>query len=99
MADLVILPERQLVLRGEERIHLTASEFTLLQTLARRPGIVFTRKMLLDALWQTERNTGSLLTVNVHIRNLRERLGDDPEHPRYIATVRGVGYKLVEGRP
>lgn len=97
VSDLVILPERQSVYRSGERIHLTGSEYTLLMTLARRPGMVFTREMLLDALWETDRNTGSLLTVNVHIRNLRERLGDDPESPRYIATVRGVGYRLVEG--
>lgn len=97
VGDLLILPERQSVYRGEERIHLTGSEYTLLLTMARRPGMVFTREMLLDALWETDRNTGGPLTVNVHIGNLRERLGDDPENPRYVATVRGVGYRLVEG--
>jgi len=97
--DLVILPERQSVYRGEERLHLTNSEYVLLLTLARRPGMVFTRDMLMEALWETDRNTGSALTVNVHIRNLRDRLGDDPDKPRYIATVRGVGYKLMEERP
>jgi DNA-binding response OmpR family regulator len=96
--DLLILPERRSVYRGEERIHLTNSEFELLMAMAQRPGMVFTREMLMDILWQTDRNTGSLLTVNVHIRNLRERLGDDPEHPRYIATIRGVGYKFLEDR-
>lgn len=97
--DLVIFPERQAVTRGEEKIHLTASEFQVLLTLARRPGMIFTREMLMDALWQTDRNTGSPLTVNVHVRNLRAKLGDDPENPRYIASVRGVGYKLQEERP
>ena len=96
--DLLILPERQSVYRGDERISLTSSEFTLLLTMASRPGMVFTREMLLDALWQTDRNTGSLLTVNVHVRNLRDRLGDDPNQPRYIGTIRGVGYKLLEQR-
>ncbi|HYG59791.1 MAG TPA: helix-turn-helix domain-containing protein, partial [Symbiobacteriaceae bacterium] len=57
-----------------------------------------TREMLMEALWETDRNTGSALTVNAHMRNLRDRLGDDPENPRYIATVRGVGYKLLEER-
>ncbi|HEY3366384.1 MAG TPA: response regulator transcription factor [Symbiobacteriaceae bacterium] len=94
--DLLIFPERQAVTRGDERIHLTVSEFQVLLTLARRPGVIFTRDMLMDALWQTDRNTGSPLTVNVHVRNLRAKLGDDPEHPRYIASVRGVGYKLQE---
>jgi DNA-binding response OmpR family regulator len=98
--DLVILPERQIITRGEERIHLTASEFQLLLTMARRPGKVFSRQALMDVLWQTDRNTGSPPTVNVHIRNLRAKLGDDPEKPRYIASVWGVGYKcLEEGRP
>lgn len=94
--DLLIFPERMSVYRGNERIPLTASEYQLLLTLAQRPGMVFTRDMLMDALWQTDRNTGSLLTVNVHIRNLRAKLGDDPENPRYIASIRGVGYKMQE---
>jgi DNA-binding response OmpR family regulator len=94
--DLLILPERQAVYRGDEHICLTQSEYTLLVTMAARPGMVFTREMLMDALWRTDRNTGSLLTVNVHVRNLRHRLGDDAENPRYIVTVRGVGYKLRE---
>ncbi|HWI60863.1 MAG TPA: response regulator transcription factor [Symbiobacteriaceae bacterium] len=99
VSDLAIYPERQSVYRGEERIHLTASEFTLLLTMARRPGMVFTREMLMESLWETDRNTGSVLTVNAHMRNLRDRLGDDPDNPRYIQTVRGIGYKLVEERP
>jgi len=94
--DLLLLPERRSVYRGEERLHLTNSEYELLLAMAQRPGMVFTREMLMETLWETDRNTGSLLTVNVHIRNLRDRLGDDPDHPRYIATVRGVGYKFVE---
>lgn len=94
--DLLLLPERQSVYRGEERIQLTGSEYQLLLTLARRPGMIFTREMLMDALWQTDHNTGSPLTVNVHVRNLRAKLGDDPEHPRYVVSVRGVGYTLPE---
>lgn len=93
--DLVILPERRSVYRGEERIHLTNSEFLVLSTLAQRPGMVFTREMLMAALWESDLNTGSVLTVNVHVRNLRDKLGDDPEAPRYIETVRGVGYRLI----
>ncbi len=93
--DLVIIPERQAVYRGEERIHLTLTEFNLLLALAKKPGKVLTRNALADLLWQTERNTGSAPTVNVHIRNLRLKLGDNPEEARYIASVRGVGYMLV----
>ncbi len=93
--DLVIFPERQAVYRGEERIHLTLTEFNLLLALARKPGKVLTRTMLAELLWQTERNTGSAPTVNVHIRNLRLKLGDNPEEARYIASVRGAGYMLI----
>lgn len=92
--DLLILPERQSVYRDRERLPLTASEYQILLTLAQRPGMIFTREMLMEALWQTDHNTGSPLTVNVHVRNLRAKLGDDPENPRYIASIRGVGYKL-----
>lgn len=94
--DLLILPERQSVYRGQERLALTASEYQVLLTLAQRPGMILTREMLMEALWQTDHNTGSPLTVNVHVRNLRAKLGDDPENPRYIVSVRGVGYKLRE---
>lgn len=93
--DLVIYPERQAVYRGEERIHLTLTEFNLLLAMAKKPGKVLTRTMLADLLWQTERNTGSAPTVTVHIRNLRLKLGDNPEQARYIASVRGVGYMLI----
>lgn len=96
--DLLILPERRSVHRGSERIHLTNSEFVLLLTMAGRPGMVFTREMLMAALWETDLNTGSALTVNVHVRHLRDRLGDDPEQPKYIETIRGVGYKLIKER-
>jgi DNA-binding response OmpR family regulator len=94
--DLLILPERQAVYRGQEHIVLTASEYQVLLALARHPGMIFTREMLMEALWETDRNTGSPLTVNVHVRNLRAKLGDEPEHPRYIVSVRGVGYKMQD---
>lgn len=93
--DLVLIPERQAVYRGDERIHLTLTEYNLLLALARNPGKPLNRSALADLLWQTERNTGSAPTVNVHIRNLRRKVGDNPEEPRYIASVRGVGYMLV----
>lgn len=95
--DLLLLPERQSVYRGNQRIQLTPSEYQVLLTLAQRPKMIFTREMLMEALWQTDHNTGSPLTVNVHVRNLRAKLGDDLENPRYIVSVRGVGYKLQEG--
>lgn len=94
--DLLILPERQSVYRGKQRIQLTPSEYQVLLTLAQRPGMIFTREVLMETLWQTDHNTGSPLTVNVHIRNLRAKLDDDPDNPRYIISIRGVGYKIKE---
>ena len=64
--------------------------------MAQRPGMIFTREILMETLWQTDHNTGSPLTVNVHIRNLRAKLNDDPDNPKYILSIRGVGYKLKE---
>ncbi len=79
------------VLAGEP-IALTAREFALLLTLARHPGRVFTRAQLLDEVWGDDYYDDHV--VDVHVGNLRKKLEDDPAHPRYIETVRGVGYRL-----
>ena len=78
---------------GGKRLELTTKEFELLQLLMRHPRRVFTRDMLLERLWGPD-YFGSSRTVDMHISRLREKLGDDPANPRYIATVRGVGYRL-----
>jgi len=72
------------------RIDLTPTEFRILAILAQRPGWVFTRNQLLDELWQEEKIVLDR-TIDVHIRNLREKLG---EGAKLIKTVRGIGYKL-----
>ena len=74
-------------------VELTALEFGLLATLARDPGTVVRRSTLLDRLWGPEFVADEHL-VDVHIANLRRRLGDDAEHPRFVETVRGVGYRV-----
>jgi DNA-binding response OmpR family regulator len=74
---------------------LTALEFDLLAALARDPGIVVGRQSLLDRVWGPEYIADDHL-VDVHIGNLRRKLGDDPGRPRFIETVRGVGYRLRE---
>ncbi len=79
----------------DQRLNLTTLQFDLLATLARQPGRVFTRLQLLDAV-QGEAYEGYERTIDAHIKNLRKALGDNPRHPAYILTVRGVGYKLVE---
>jgi DNA-binding response OmpR family regulator len=76
-------------------VELTALEFDLLAVLARDPGIVVGRQALLDRVWGADFVADDHL-VDVHIGNLRRKLGDDPGRPRFIETVRGVGYRLRE---
>lgn len=85
---------RQAWLNGQP-LDLTATEFDLLAALMQQPGRVFTRAQLLDMV-QGEAFEGYERTVDVHIKNLRKKLGDDSRHPRYIITVRGIGYKFAE---
>ncbi len=76
-------------------LHLTFTEFELLAILARNPGRAFTRDDLLVRVWGQD-FFGDARTVDVHIRHLREKLQEDPQSPRFIETVRGVGYRLKE---
>jgi DNA-binding response OmpR family regulator len=73
---------------------LTSLEFDLLVALARAPGLVMTRRQLLDRVWGWD-FYGDERVVDVHVRNLRGKLADDASAPRFVATVRGVGYKFV----
>ncbi len=75
-------------------VEVTALEFDLLAALASAPGRVFTRAQLLESVWGWD-YFGADRVVDVHIGNLRKTLGDDPADPRFIGTVRGVGYKFV----
>jgi DNA-binding response OmpR family regulator len=94
-ADLTLDPERHEVLRDGEPLPLTRVEFRLLQVLLGAGGRVLTRDQLLDQVYG--RDDASILdrTIDVHIGRLRDKLGDDAETPRYIATVRGVGYRAA----
>jgi len=76
-------------------IELSATEYKLFLYLAQKKGKVFSRDMLLDAIWKDETFVESR-TVDVHIRRLREQIEDDPSHPVYIKTRRGIGY-YVDG--
>ena len=71
-------------------------EFDLLAALASAPGRVFSRRQLLERVWGYD-YYGDERVVDVHIRSLRKALGDDADAPRFVATVRGVGYKLLDG--
>ena len=77
---------------------LTALEFDLLAALASAPGRVFTRRQLIERVWGWD-FFGEERIVDVHIRNLRKALRDQADEPRFVGTVRGVGYKLVAARP
>jgi two-component system response regulator RegX3 len=77
-------------------VHLTPTEYGLLEQFMRRPGKVLTREQLLDRLW--DGFYGSSKTLDVHIRHLREKIETDPSQPRMIKTVRGAGYRLDRPR-
>jgi DNA-binding response OmpR family regulator len=81
----------------DSMVNLSALEFDVLTALAETPGRVFSRRQLLEGVWGYD-FYGDERVVDVHIRSLRARLGDDAASPRLIATVRGVGYKFT-GRP
>jgi DNA-binding response OmpR family regulator len=91
--DLVVDPARRAVTAGEVRVELTALEFGILEALGRDPGVVLTRQQLLDAVWGVD-FVGDDHVLEVHVGNLRRKLGDEPASPRYVETVRGVGYRL-----
>ena len=79
--------------KGGRDLALTATEFRLLVELARRPGQVLTREVLLARVWDYE-YLGDSRLVDVAVQRLRGKIEDDPAHPRTISTVRGVGYRL-----
>ena len=81
----------------DEPITLTRTEFDVLAALSARPGVVFSRRQLLDAVW-AESWGGNEHLVDVHVGHLRRKLGDDPAAPRYVITVRGVGYRMGSGK-
>ena len=78
-------------------IALTRTEFDILATLAARPKVVFTRRQLVDAVWG-DNWIGDERLVDVHVGHLRRKLGDKPNDPRFVRTVRGVGYRMGGGQ-
>jgi DNA-binding response OmpR family regulator len=92
-ADLTIDPARFEVRRGQTIVPLTNVEFRLLLALVSADGRVLTRDQLLDVVYGQDDATILDRTIDVHIGRLRDKLGDDANAPRYIATVRGVGYR------
>jgi two-component system response regulator MtrA len=92
VGDLEIDVTGHTVKRGDEVLSLTPLEFDLLVCLARKPGQVFTREVLLQEVWGY-RHAADTRLVNVHVQRLRAKVERDPERPDIVLTVRGVGYK------
>ena len=103
-ADVIVIGDLRIDLGAHEvrqagaLVELSALDFDLLAALAASPGRVLSRVQLLEKVWGYD-FYGDERVVDVHIRTMRKALGDDPLEPRYIATVRGVGYKFLPGRP
>jgi phosphate regulon transcriptional regulator PhoB len=95
IGDITINTDTYQVMKRGRSIQLSATEFRLLLYLVQKKGRVFNRDMLLDAVWKDEAFVEPR-TVDVHIRRLRSRIEDDPAHPEYIKTRRGIGY-YVDG--
>ncbi|WP_106211120.1 MtrAB system response regulator MtrA [Glaciihabitans tibetensis] len=92
VGDLVLDIAGHEVRRGDSRINLTPLEFELLLALAMKPQQVFTREMLLEQVWGYHYKADTRL-VNVHVQRLRAKVEHDPDNPRIVMTVRGVGYR------
>jgi DNA-binding response OmpR family regulator len=97
--DLTIDTERYEVRRSSELIPLTPVEFKLLVTLVAADGRALSRDQLLDAVYGSDDGDVLDRTIDVHVGRLREKLGDDADQPRYVMTVRGVGYRAAPPRP
>ena len=89
IGNITINREEYVVIKGDQKIFLPRKEFELFSLLTSRPGKVFKREIILDKVWGNEVVVGGR-TIDVHIRKLREKIGDD-----YFKTVKGVGYKFV----
>jgi two-component system alkaline phosphatase synthesis response regulator PhoP len=89
VGDITINRDEYVVFKGDKKIFLPRKEFELFSLLTSRPGKVFKRETILDRVWGNEVVVGGR-TIDVHIRKLREKIGDD-----YFKTVKGVGYKFV----
>ncbi|HYT38753.1 MAG TPA: response regulator transcription factor [Acidimicrobiia bacterium] len=90
---LIDLGTRDVTVAGE-KVEMTAKEFDLLAFLAGSPRQVFTREQLLQQVWGSSSDWQSDATITEHVRRLRRKIEDDPDNPRWITTVRGVGYRF-----
>ena len=96
--DVQVDPVTRQVWRNGQEIRLSRKEFDLLHALIRRPGEVVSRETLMNEVWHTTFWT-SAKTIDVHLRWLRRKLGDDPRHPSLITTLRGRGLRFETEAP
>jgi DNA-binding response OmpR family regulator len=96
--DLVIDANERRVYRAEEEIQLTHTEFDLLSFLASNAGKVLSREKILNSVWGYEYPIETRV-IDVHVRNLRRKIEDDPSHPLYILAVPGIGYRFTATKP
>ena len=96
LGDLVLDPQKRKVTLKDRRVVLTPHEFTILKSLMSAPGKVFTRDELLSRLYPMDEVTVVDRVVDVHVGKLRQKIEKDPSNPRYVLTVRGVGYQFSE---
>jgi len=92
--DVTVDMDRMRVERGGTAVALTPTEYRLLRHLVTNPDRVFGRDALLETVWGYDSSVDSQRTVDVHMRHLREKLEEDPAKPRWLATVRGAGYRF-----
>jgi DNA-binding response OmpR family regulator len=88
------LSRRHVWVRGEQ-VDLTTTEFEILSFMAAHPGWVYSRQQIMQQLWG-ENFYGEVRSADVHIQRIRKKIEQDPSNPRYIQTVRGIGYKFAE---
>ena len=94
--NIIIDFEKHEVVKDGQKVDLTLKEFELLEMLTKNKGRVMTRDFLLDEIWGYE-YVGETRTVDVHIRHLRQKIEEDDKNPKYIETVRGIGYRFSIG--
>lgn len=93
--DLELDLHRKLVIRDGKPVNLTAMQFAVLAFLASHPGRVYSREQIMRHLWDGN-FFGESHAANVHIQHIRQKIEDDPKNPRYVQTVRGMGYRFAE---
>ena len=90
----MLVGQHQVTVRGEN-VFFTLKEFELLEYLMQNKGRVMTRHQLIDRIWGSD-YVGDTKTLDVHVKRVRAKIEEDPAHPRYLTTVRGLGYKIAD---